>query len=156
MHNNELKHYGIEGMKWGMRRYQNEDGTLTPAGRKRYGREYKKYIDKGDRDYRRNAAHMYARAHNKTVNDHTKNGVIENYNATHDPSEKGFAEGYQALFDMDFNKNFDKEMYKFVSSNENYQKARALVAQYDLTSFDKFARDNEEAIYQIKKRIEGY
>lgn len=32
-----LYHHGIKGMKWGVRRYQNEDGTLTPEGRKRYG-----------------------------------------------------------------------------------------------------------------------
>ena len=32
----ELYHWGIKGMKWGVRRFQNKDGSLTPAGRKRY------------------------------------------------------------------------------------------------------------------------
>ena len=33
--NGELYHYGVKGMKWGVRRYQNKDGSLTPAGKKR-------------------------------------------------------------------------------------------------------------------------
>lgn len=33
----ELYHFGIKDMKWGVRRFQNEDGSLTPAGKERYG-----------------------------------------------------------------------------------------------------------------------
>ena len=35
----ELYHHGIKGMKWGVRRYQNKDGSLTNAGKKRYDRD---------------------------------------------------------------------------------------------------------------------
>lgn len=35
--NDYLMHHGIKGMKWGVRRYRNEDGTLTEEGKQRYG-----------------------------------------------------------------------------------------------------------------------
>lgn len=47
----ELYHHGIKGQRWGIRRFQNKDGSLTPAGRRRYdepnvGRNNKQYADK--------------------------------------------------------------------------------------------------------------
>lgn len=48
--NNELTHWGIKGQKWGVRRYQNKDGSLTAAGRERYSdsiADTKVYTKKG-------------------------------------------------------------------------------------------------------------
>ena len=43
MSSNELTHHGIKGMRWGVRRYQNKDGTLTKAGRKKMAKLDKEY-----------------------------------------------------------------------------------------------------------------
>lgn len=39
MTEDELMHFGVKGMHWGQRRYQNDDGSLTPAGEARYGKK---------------------------------------------------------------------------------------------------------------------
>ena len=43
MSSNELTHHGIKGMRWGVRRYQNKDGSLTKAGRKKMAKLDKEY-----------------------------------------------------------------------------------------------------------------
>jgi len=88
--NYELYHSGIKGMKWGIRRYQNEDGSLTEEGKKRYAKlvgkidKQQRKIDKYQKRIDRNAGKDYraekklakanklqnkaAKLHNKAVN----------------------------------------------------------------------------------------
>jgi len=46
-YNNELYHHGIKGQKWGVRRFQNPDGSLTLEGRERYGSAATRVIKTG-------------------------------------------------------------------------------------------------------------
>ena len=53
-----LAHYGIPGMKWGVRRYQNKDGSLTNAGWARYVDQNGQLTKKGKRSLAKNPAKL--------------------------------------------------------------------------------------------------
>lgn len=44
MHDNSLQHHGVKGQKWGVRRYQNKDGSLTTAGKHRQASSKKESV----------------------------------------------------------------------------------------------------------------
>lgn len=72
MNDNTLSHAGIKGMKWYQRRWQNEDGSLTPEGKKRYA----KNKDERDDVEETHADHKKARKDVRTMSDKELNEAI--------------------------------------------------------------------------------
>jgi len=85
---NELYHHGVKGQKWGVRRYQNKDGSLTSAGRKHWGvgEAIKKTVKSGA-----NAVNKVWKAHKAEVAERNKGNLskdevkkaLSDYNTIH-------------------------------------------------------------------------
>ena len=122
MYNNELYHHGTKGMKWGVRRYQNADGSLTNAGKSRYSRdarekEFDKYDESSGKYYKQSKkngrsdlefdAHRYAREdteRTKRLVDSSRN-LTGDVKRTVDTSARN-----RKVQKMDLSKMTDKEM----------------------------------------------
>ncbi len=72
---NELYHYGILGQKWGIRRYQNADGTLTDAGKKRYWGNGSDYTYVGRQRYIKDLVKDYNAINGTKIN--SKQAVVK-------------------------------------------------------------------------------
>lgn len=100
----ELKHYGIKGQKWGRRRFQNNDGSLTPAGRERYGS--KENFDK-----------QYPEDVKKSINK-TKSGLNKASGAVDkvkDFNAKQVKKAQEEQIKKDVSKMSDQELQKIVN-----------------------------------------
>lgn len=68
-----IQHYGVLGMKWGVRRYQNEDGTLTAAGKARLEKKDEKWAKKKSDQITEKAQRKSAKELNRYANELLRN-----------------------------------------------------------------------------------
>lgn len=140
-YNSELYHWGIKGMKWGVRRYQNKDGTLTPLGKKRYNESVDYVKNKHSASSYRNSAQMYENERKASEKMGYKKWAKNNYlDDLTDSDKKSEFKSYMselsenARVDRYFADHTDLLTQKLSSINPEtigYKKALKLVSQYE-------------------------
>ncbi len=153
-------HYGVKGMKWGVRRYQNYDGSLIPAGKKRISKQYELETKKTMSTLKRSYNRMRLNAYNRAV-DYMNDGGIARFN---DAQRKKYGEkyterddymqDYQKLFDAELTKRMNKSLDNFYKNNKHYRRGKALAERYKMTSWNELARNNEEKVNELRKLVE--
>lgn len=142
--NQELCHHGILGMKWGIRRYQNEDGSLTAAGRKRYSKEYSKLAGKAATEIVKNPRFnedAMRRFEEKQNSDKVLQRYSDRYNRRK-MSEDEFAEKFVDRANELLAMSFDEVMLDYTRTNKNAIKAKKLAQKYKMMDWDDLAKQN--------------
>lgn len=130
-----LYHFGIQGQKWGVRRFQNPDGTLTEEGKKRYQKKYNKIIQKSAKKVNANYNTRYVNAYNMAARD-MNNGGIEKFNRDWKRKHgNDLGEAYENAYMNQFSdlvaRYLDKLTRDEVVNDSNYIKAEKLADEIE-------------------------
>lgn len=129
----ELYHYGVKGQKWGVRRYQNTDGSLTAAGREHYGEEVSRF----KKDYKR-------ANDNKTENLKT---------FWYGESGKGLSKGQKRQMYNDAQQKFDREKAQAAEKLVSSILEKKGVSQLSVSELDKVI--DEQTMNDIEYGLES-
>ena len=134
----ELYHSGIKGQKWGIRRFQNEDGSLTDEGRIRYG--VGNPTDKSAKNLQRDL--------NKLESEKSKQVYRKEYSQTFYEGKKGTDSYYKAYYNE---KESTKEISRIDKEIKNLINNTKL-SGYDVSSKEikRYAKAGEDVVNALK------
>jgi len=126
-----LAHFGIKGQKWGVRRYQNPDGSLTEEGKKRYDKLTQKAHIEANKIFNRTQHIPYNKAADKI-----NNGLIQKYNNSwvkkhgeNDFENPKYYEGYQKMWNDLYQKEMDKYYDEILKNTKEYKLAQEMLGK---------------------------
>lgn len=132
----ELYHHGIKGMRWGVRRFQNEDGTLTAQGRQRY-KDYR-----SDQSTRRSLTrHVAADKKNLKARGEAMNEVTKNYNDAQEQMRKASSKVF--ISKKKRQELMDEAAANLTKAGEELEKRRA-----DLNRAERIYNKDAEALFK--------
>lgn len=132
----ELYHHGIKGMRWGVRRFQNEDGTLTAQGRQRY-KDYR-----SDQSTRRSLTrHVAADKKNLKARGEAMNEVTKNYNDAQEQMRKASSKIF--ISGKKRQELVDEAAANLTKAGEELEKRRA-----DLNRAERIYNKDAEALFK--------
>lgn len=149
-----LMHHGIKGQRWGIRRFQNPDGTLTEFGKKRLHKQYDKEV-KGIRSRVTSDSAINNRWLNSYNNaaDRMNNGLTDKYNEEYDKklgekaighdyfNDEEYNSGYEKLFSEIQTQEYNKLLKSEITNDRGYKKIQKLIEKYGDESLSDFSRE---------------
>ena len=175
----ELAHHGIKGQKWGVRRFEKADGTLTSAGKKRYGdtsdlynnvkttkanvksatESYNKAFNKAYKDSSRLTSHLSKKGRDRQTKEWedtwNKSSAYDSAKSAHKEAKKAYKDQYKKNLEETRSKATRSD--KLIYNDATRKRAAKLMTKYKDMSYEKATQASQkEAIRNTAFILSAY